>query len=188
MMEGQAVAQPSEAPANHTPWRFPPPSVIPLVFPRRLALAIVMTDQGASVRAVFSQSPRQKSYLELDILSDKVPFLARELFGACIEISKEQLCLRLENGSIVSFETMKFLLAERDPAAKIFGIPYVSICQDGNYVEEYERGAPLTSMISFEVKRSVHDHSCLRVEAGAETISSIARQIWAHFPLLPPHH
>lgn len=154
---------------NHS---FPEPKYLPAIFPYQTCVSIIKTLQGASVYT-------SERCLELDILSSKVPYIARELFGIIIQIEHGRLHIRVDSGANATFNAVMLTGANHDAAKKMLGQVYTAVHRDAHFVQEFdERGEVLTSYITLVMKCDAKDNSRLRIEGSASAMDWIVSQLW----------
>ncbi|KAI3390243.1 hypothetical protein diail_11126, partial [Diaporthe ilicicola] len=163
---------------------FPRARNISSLLPYQFCTSVVKSDLLAAIRVIFGRTPSQ-CYIQIDIYASRVPNIARELFGAILEVEEGRLWMRLASGSSTTFESMTLSGADRKGAENLLGVFFELITADSLYTEELDLGESRTRLISMDIKGNVEDSSCLKVRSTAHTASVIARQLWPTFPFPP---
>ncbi|KUI66551.1 hypothetical protein VM1G_11441 [Cytospora mali] len=147
---------------------FPEPKYLPNVFPYQTCVSIVKTSRQA---AVYTDS----ADLKLDIKSASIPHIARELFGAIIQVEHGRLYMTLDSGSSVTFNEITLSGANHMAAKKIFGEAYTAVSGGAHFKHELERGELLTRFIRLELQGDANKSSRLCIQGDAASIASVAR-------------
>jgi hypothetical protein len=131
---------------------------------------------------IFGDTPSQ-CHLEIDVYARKVPYIARELFGSTFEVEDGRLSMRLvDSGACVTFEKLTLSGADRTGTEKLFGKVFQIVKADPLYADELDKGEPVSSLISLDINGRAGDPSCLKIRSTAQTMSIIAKKLWADFP------
>lgn len=171
----------TETHADNLLWTSPSARNIPSLLPHRLSDSVVRTDKLAGIRLYPGRTPSQWC-LEIEICASRIPYIAREFFGAVLEVEEQRLWIRLSSGSSMSFESTTLSGADRKGAETLLGALSELIKADPLYVDEFEEGKSRTSLISLDINGNAEAPSCLKVRSTAHTASIIARLLWPGIP------
>ncbi|KAH8763823.1 hypothetical protein F5883DRAFT_716087 [Diaporthe sp. PMI_573] len=175
------VGTATEIPVGQRIWALPDAKNMASLFPPGTRKSIVMKGLEAAIRAVFGDTNSQ-CYLEIDIYRHKIPALAAQLFGVYLEATSEGFSMILESGLFVLCKTVTLSGANPQAVENVLGKKaFEFIRADPLYVEELNKGEPITNLISLHIKGNGEDPSCLKVESTAHTISLIAEQLYPTF-------
>ncbi|POS68674.1 hypothetical protein DHEL01_v212931 [Diaporthe helianthi] len=137
--------------ANHS-WAFPHAKNIPSLLPNLTCASVVKSDSLATVRMIFGETPSQ-CFLEMEVYARRVPYIARELFGLDFEEEDGRLLMRIvDSAACVEFEKVTVFGADRKGTEKLFGNVFQFIKVDPLYDDEVERGQPVSSLISMDIR------------------------------------
>lgn len=171
----------SGMPDRSPSWASPNAKNVRLLFPQRMCTSVVKTNRVAAIRA-FLTGAQAGCSIEIDVYSNDIPFIARELFAMEFQLVDKSLITRSESGAYMSFKEVTLRGADRQAAAKLLGAVFTVLSADAQYIEELEEGRSLTDLISLTINGNAGESSCLKVQGTAQTITDISTRLWPSFP------
>ncbi|KAG8164063.1 hypothetical protein KVR01_005981 [Diaporthe batatas] len=137
--------------ANNS-WSFPKAKNILSLLPNLTWYSVVKSNSLATIRMIFGDTPSQ-CHLEIDVYAQKIPYIARELFGLTFDVENGRLTMRAtESCANMTFEKVTLTGADLNGSEKIFGEVFRILKDDPLYEDEIENGMPVTSLVSLDIR------------------------------------
>ncbi|KAJ3578309.1 hypothetical protein NPX13_g2254 [Xylaria arbuscula] len=152
---------------------------LPTVFSHYICHHIIKKNNKAAVRLLFPPNA-SKCCMYLDIATNQVQYMAKELFNVKIDIIGNQRFISTENGTSIKIEgAVKLRRTNPTFVEKVFGTCItLALSTSMPRLQEIALGEPLTGCVRMDIAGDASIPCSFKVKANVEQLSVIATHLW----------